>query len=85
MKATPTNLPVTAHASVPSETRRAFLSSCIRYPILAGLAVLGGTLALRQGDPNYAEPCLKQRVCRDCGLFHDCAKPQAQATRKGKS
>ena len=63
--------------------RRAFLRDCVRYPLLAGLAVLGGVLALRKGDPNFVEPCVKQRVCRGCGLFGDCAKPQAVATRKG--
>ena len=67
----------------PPQPRRAFLRDCIRYPILAGLAVLGGALALRKGDPNFVESCVKQRVCRGCGLFADCAKPQAVATRQG--
>lgn len=72
-------------AHQPSSTpqgRREFLRDCIRYPLLAGLAVLGGVLALRKGDPNFVETCVKQRVCRGCGLFMDCAKPQALATRK---
>jgi hypothetical protein len=63
-------------------TRRAFLTGCARGTILAGLAVLGAGLAVRKGDPAWAERCLKQRVCQGCGLFEACALPQAEATRK---
>lgn len=76
------SFPAAAPVRPTEASRRAFLRDCIRYPILAGLAVVGGMLALRKGDPNFIEPCLKQRVCRDCGLFRDCAKPQAAAARK---
>ena len=66
-------------------TRRVFLRDCARGAILAGLAVLGAVLGLRKGDPAAAEPCLKQRVCRGCGLYDHCALPQAQATRQRNS
>ncbi len=62
--------------------RRAFLQDCARGAILAGLAVLGVALGSRKGDPAAVEPCLKQRVCRGCGLYDRCALPQAEATRK---
>ena len=68
--------------TLPSQPRRAFLRDCVRYPILAGFAVLGGVLALRKGDPAAVEQCLKQRVCRGCSLFDDCDKPQAAETRR---
>ena len=63
-------------------TRRAFLRGCARGTILAGLAVLGTALAVRKGDPAWADRCLKQRVCQGCGLFDACSLPQAEATRK---
>ncbi len=66
-------------------TRRGFLTDCGRGTILAGLAVLGGWLALRKGDPEFVERCLKQRVCQGCGLFHGCTLPQADATRRRAS
>ncbi len=63
-------------------TRRVFLQDCARGAIMAGLAVLGVGLGLRRGDPGVTEPCLKQRVCRGCGLYDRCSLPQAAATRK---
>jgi hypothetical protein len=72
--------------STPSPpNRRAFLRDCVRYPVLAGLAFLGGGLALRRPDPSADVPCLKQRVCQGCGAYADCALPQAVATRKSSS
>jgi len=66
----------------PPQPRRAFLCDCVRYPVLAVLAVLGVVLAWRKGDPSAVEQCLKQRVCRGCSLFTDCDKPQAVETRQ---
>jgi hypothetical protein len=69
-------------ADQPGSSRRAFLRACARYPILAGLALLGGGLALRRPDQAVAVPCLKQRVCRGCGAFAGCVLPQAVAARQ---
>jgi hypothetical protein len=66
-------------------SRRDFLQDCGRGAILAGLAVLGAVLGLRKGDPAAAGSCLKQRVCRGCGLYDHCSLPQAEATRKQNS
>jgi len=65
--------------------RRDFLRACVRYPLLAGLTILGTVLVLRKGDPDFAETCLKQRVCQSCGSFHDCALPRAAMARKGQA
>jgi hypothetical protein len=62
--------------------RRAFLRALVRYPAVAGMAVLGGWLAFRRVDPGAVEPCVKQRVCRGCQLFSGCERPQALATRE---
>jgi hypothetical protein len=72
-------------ADQPGSNRRAFLRACARYPILAGLALLGGVLALRRDDASATVPCLKQRACSGCGAFAGCALPQAVATRKNPS
>lgn len=61
--------------------RRAFLRALVRYPLVAGVAALGGWLALRRVEPGAVEPCIKQRVCRGCQLFTGCDRPQAVATR----
>jgi hypothetical protein len=71
--------------TVQPRNRRAFLRACARYPILAGLAVMGGVLAMRRADPSAPVPCLKQRVCQGCGAFADCSLPQAVATREKQS
>lgn len=71
-----------AESEIRSGDRRAFLRALVRYPAAAGLAVLGGWLALRQVDPGAAVPCVKQRVCRGCQLFSGCERPQAVATRQ---
>ena len=65
--------------------RREFLRDCVRYPVLAGLAALGGLVAWRRGVPGSVELCLKQRVCRACGLLPECALPQAKAARQRDS
>jgi hypothetical protein len=71
-----------SNGGLPANSRRAFLRACVRYPILAGLAVLGGALALRKAAPSLAEPCVKQRACRNCRLVEDCVWPQAVAARR---
>ncbi len=68
-----------------AHSRRAFLRDCIRYPILAGLTLVGGLLTLRRGDPTRYWPCLKQRVCQGCGAFTVCRLPQALAARHERS
>ena len=68
--------------SVRSPERRAFLRALVRLPAAAGLAVLGGWLALRRVEPGVAEPCIKHRVCRGCQLLAGCERPQAVATRE---
>ena len=65
--------------------RREFLRDCVRYPLLAGLAALGGLVAWRRGEVGSSELCLKQRVCRGCGLLPECVLPQAQAARQRDS
>jgi hypothetical protein len=65
-------------------TRREFFRACVRYPVLGGLAVLGGLLAVRGLQSNGIEPCIKSRVCRSCQLFAGCEKPQAAQTRKSQ-
>jgi len=84
MKTSQTNgLPADSGSTCPcaGESRRAFVRDCVRYPVLAGLAVLGGWLALKKSDPSLAEPCVMSRVCRGCKLFDNCSLPQAAATR----
>jgi hypothetical protein len=72
--------PETTNMAVES-TRREFFRACFRYPVLAGLGVLGGVLAMRGLQSNGVVPCIKSRVCRDCGLFVNCEKPQASEAR----
>lgn len=69
-------------AGLPRMPRRTFLRACARYPLLGGLALLGGWLAWRRADPTAPVPCIKRRVCRDCRLFSGCTLPQAVATRR---
>lgn len=61
--------------------RRAFLRGLARYPVLAGLVLLGSTLAARRQGDSPAAACLKQRVCRDCSLYSGCGLPQAVNAR----
>ncbi|MBI5385414.1 MAG: hypothetical protein HZA90_12115 [Verrucomicrobia bacterium] len=85
MKSDPHGLLAASSPRTQRESRRAFLRTCARYPALAGLAVVGGWLALRKGDPSDGEPCVKQRLCRGCSLFDNCERPQAMTTRKATS
>jgi hypothetical protein len=62
--------------------RRAFLRGLARYPVLAGLALLGGVLAWRRQGDSSAAACLKQRVCRDCALYSGCELPRAMTSRR---
>ena len=62
----------------PAKTRREFLRELGRYPLLAGLLVVGGVVATRRRD---AAACWPVRVCHDCQAFTDCRLPKAQAAR----
>lgn len=64
-----------------NQDRRAFLRALARYPLLAGLVLLGGALAVRRQGNSPAAACLKQRVCRDCALYSGCELPQAVSAR----
>lgn len=66
-------------------SRREFVRTCGRCSLLAGIAVLGGLLALRKPGAGGVEACLKRRPCHGCNLFADCAKPEAVSARKGQS
>ncbi|HUU11320.1 MAG TPA: hypothetical protein VM431_12410 [Phycisphaerae bacterium] len=62
--------------------RRAFLGDLVRYPLLAGLGLLGGHLAARQGGPVQAgQSCVNRGICRGCGRLGACGLPQASMTR----
>ena len=75
-------IPENNECATVGNTRREFLRACLRYPVLAGLGVLGGLLAMRGLRYTGFEPCIKSRVCRSCQLFVNCEKPQAVETRK---
>ncbi len=72
----------TSSKLIAHHSRREFLRSCLRYPALAVLASTGILLIGRKHLFPEAEPCLVSQVCRNCSLFVDCEKPQAQKTRK---
>lgn len=67
----------------PELGRRDFFRGAVRYAAAAFLA--GGTAMLvlrRQRGPSLA--CQRRIVCSSCGLFDQCALPQAQASRGGR-
>ncbi len=66
----------------PLQDRREFLRACVRYPVLAGLAVVGGVLLTRRDNPENPALCVKRRVCDSCRVFATCDRPQAKAARK---
>ena len=61
--------------------RREFLRTCFRVPAVALLAGIGVTLVARKTF-SKGEACVINQFCRNCSLFPDCEKPQAQHTRK---
>jgi hypothetical protein len=67
---------------VNSETpsRRNFLRSAARYPLLAALAVMGGHLIARK--PEAAASCTIRPWCGGCDQFEGCPKPQAESVRQ---
>ncbi len=71
-------LPAAPPESTPS--RRDFLSSCLRYPALAGLAWLAYVLVRRSTHPALPE-CSRPIVCGSCRQFVRCELPKAAASR----
>lgn len=61
-------------------SRRDFLRSAARYPLLAALAVMGGHLIARR--PEAAAACAIRPWCGGCNQFETCPKPQAETVRQ---
>jgi hypothetical protein len=64
----------------PTSSRRNFLRSAVRYPLLAVLAVMGGRVIDRK--PEAATACVIRPWCGGCDRFEGCLKPQAETARQ---
>jgi len=68
-----------------SQSRREFLRSCVRWPLLAGLLALSGAAARRdRRDAPGRQTCVGAGVCGACAAYPHCGLPQALSRRRAR-
>lgn len=72
-----------ADAPTNENRRREFLRGLVRAPLLGGLGLLGGGLAVRSFSGPIApdEKCISRGLCRRCGQLARCGQPSATMMR----
>ena len=73
--------PILHSPSSPPANRREFLRAAVRWPLLAGLAVVAEVLIERRLQPGAV--CTQQLVCQECRLLNACLLPQAAPFKPG--
>jgi len=72
-------------AETSMQTRREFLTACLRYPVAASLGAVAVLLAGRRGTglPNN-QTCRRHGICSGCGELDRCGLPQALSRKQAQ-
>ena len=66
----------------PTQSRREFFRSFVRYGVLGVMAAGGVLLGKRRGGDRGKQRCVSKGVCCGCGAFEACGLPAAVSAKQ---